>query len=109
MACNPPFKRGKGCCKCCPPDSCSQVRFTFNLTKTSCSSSSSSSSGSSSSGSSSSSSSSFVPGPCGGCVYNCVDGAWVQGSTACIEGCVCDPPTGPCSPNDTTITNCIEP
>jgi len=44
--CNPPYVRGTGCCKCCPPESCDNVRITFTLYKNNCPSSSSSSSSS---------------------------------------------------------------
>lgn len=41
MACTPPYSRGTGCCKCCPPPGCDSI--TVNFTSSNCSSSSSAS------------------------------------------------------------------
>ena len=40
MACTPPYSRGTGCCKCCPPPGCDSITYNFLYTK--CGSSSSS-------------------------------------------------------------------
>lgn len=42
MACTPPYSRGTGCCKCCPPPGCDSI--TINFTYSKCGNSSSSSS-----------------------------------------------------------------